>query len=135
MILKVFRNRETDCGWVYVEGIEEIQVDISTWGITRPVLKDSDDHRAYEICGVESRLSDEGEERKADRDSHPGLETNRCHLLFDPGSFVKDFKEGEIRRLKVITAYFEDGGHGSFVIEDDRSSWLLTDNGSTIERL
>lgn len=131
MILKVFRNRKTDCGWVYVADIKEIQVDISTWGITRPILRDENDHRAYEICGVESQLDEAGEERKADRD----LILDSARLLFDPVPFVEDFKEGEIRRLKVMTALFKNGNLASFVIENDRSSWLLTDNGSTVERL
>ncbi len=135
MILKVFKDRQGGEGWMYIGDAATVHVDISGWGITHPILKDKDDHRMYEICGVRSTRD---MLMIPDRDVH----MVGYHLMLDPENELRNVPMNEkevdnysISRLKVITVTHSDESIEVFVVSKERRAWLLSDSGQTIDRL
>lgn len=130
MVLKVFRDRRHESGWYYLGGVRAVQVDRSTWVIARETRGEEDARADYMICGVQ-----ETSRGIADRKPDRGHTLHDYHLMMD-WSVVEDFThDDETLRVVVITAELESGGFETYVLQEDRSSWLLSNEGKTVERL
>ena len=121
MILKVFKDRKSNEGWHYIDNIRSIQVDCSTWCLARLDITPGTGS-AHIVCA------------KGGEDQQP----NRSWRLEDyEKMFDYEFeREDDFYSVKVITAFLENEKVLTFVTRlGEPHTWLLNDEGKTVERL
>lgn len=130
MVVKVFRDRRNDCGWYYLGGVKAVHVNSSTWVIACNDQDRKAPVEAYVICGFCE--SQDGTDRKPDRSYR--IEGG-YHLMFD-WDIVEQFgNPDEMRQVTVIEAELADRKVECFIVLGECDSWLLSEEGKTIERL
>jgi hypothetical protein len=119
MILKVFRDRPRDSGWVFVDGVEEVQVDVSTYCFAE------NEDKSVGIYAIGNQTAD-GREFEVDRE-HRMVD---YRLMFMPSG-----EEKLPERVTAITVGFANDEWKTFITRQDISSYVLSDKGDTIERI
>lgn len=122
MILKIYKDREAEWGWVYVDGVVSAHCNERGYGIVINSPADGDDAVRYRIAKQDKN----GMPTEASWEGYDQLMTD----------IPWEMESGEYRLVKCITVELRDGTTRSYVCDPQISTYLLSDmTGRTIERL
>lgn len=134
MVLKIFNGRKTQEGWLFIDRIRSIHLDQSSWCI---VQSNQEDRLVGLVCGLVQ--VPEKEHKRTGRMTMPNrnsrLSDYQC--MFDYRDILQNFERADdFITVKLITVRHEDDDElERFITQHEPHTWLLNDQGKTIERL
>ena len=133
MVLKIYRKCGGWEGWRYIDKVQDVHVDESSWCIA------PSDQECKLVAGVYAKIQapeklykQTGQRCVLNRDSR----MFEYEVMFDYAEILKNFeKDDNFLSVKVISIVLDKGEREVFITQHEPHTWLLDDQGKTIERL